>query len=129
MELYWKLQGFFPSLSFGSMRKKIPHIKVFKFLRAITKTLHGRGQELHIVVAPNQLTVRQWNNLSKFVDGVSLMTYDANVATGKPGPNAPIKWMRKTVKSFMKKGKDKDLVEPRKVLMGLNLYGWMFEPE
>jgi len=56
--------------------------------------------------------------MTRYVDRVSVMSYDANQA--QEGPNAPIAWV-KTVVSSMGRG---NMALRKKLLMGVPFYGW-----
>jgi len=58
------------------------------------------------------------------VDGLSLMTYDFSVGSGKAGPNAPLSWMRACVENL-----DPDEEHRKKILLGLNFYGYMYSAQ
>ncbi|PFX18879.1 Chitinase domain-containing protein 1 [Stylophora pistillata] len=59
--------------------------------------------------------------LAPVLDGFSLMTYDYS-SQGRPGPNAPLQWMKDCVLTLSpEKGKHRS-----KILMGLNFYGQEF---
>lgn len=62
-------------------------------------------QELILAVPPFQaahqgpvLAMPDFEELRAFVDFFSLMTYDAS-SSGKPGPNAPWKWVKSNVQA------------------------------
>ncbi|ESO08732.1 hypothetical protein HELRODRAFT_74077, partial [Helobdella robusta] len=68
------------------------------------------------------LTQLDFSRLIKFVDAISLMTYDYSEPS-RPGPNSPINWVEACV----------DFLEPnisspirKKILIGLNFYGYQF---
>ena len=42
------------------------------------------------------ITQKQFQQLEKFIDGFSLMTYDYNLHNA-PGPNAPLHWVKKNL--------------------------------
>ncbi|GFR53271.1 hypothetical protein Agub_g16062, partial [Astrephomene gubernaculifera] len=72
-------------------------------------------------------------DLAPHVDGFSVMTYDHNTATGRPGANCPLPWLQANIK-HMEKGPKRskepplpEAVRPR-VLLGANFYGWDFAP-
>ncbi|KAG2494753.1 hypothetical protein HYH03_006998 [Edaphochlamys debaryana] len=66
--------------------------------------------------------------LSKWVDGFSVMTYDYSSTQGRPGPNSPAHWVSANLE-VLKRGGEKDPVPPPpdlepKFLLGVNFYGW-----
>uniref|UniRef100_A0ACB8G2X6 Chitinase domain-containing protein 1 n=1 Tax=Sphaerodactylus townsendi TaxID=933632 RepID=A0ACB8G2X6_9SAUR len=68
----------------------------------------------------NQLgmfTKKEFDQLAPIVDSFSLMTYDYSTPQ-RPGPNAPLPWMRACVQMLDPESKWRS-----KILLGLNFYG------
>lgn len=53
------------------------------------------------------------------------MTYDYS-SVQRPGPNAPVSWIRKCVKTLVH---DKNDPKRAQILMGLNFYGYNYTPD
>ena len=62
----------------------------------------------------------------KSVRGLVLMTYDFSVNQGKQGPNAPVQWLQNVMQTVDKKLNRKFA---NRVMIGLNFYGYQFEPD
>lgn len=70
---------------------------------------------------PGSFDKNDFELLAPVLDGFSLMTYDYS-SQGRPGPNAPLQWMKDCVLTLSpEKGKQRS-----KILMGLNFYGQEF---
>ena len=67
------------------------------------------------------------------VDYVSLMTYDYSAGGGKPGPNAPVGWVKAAVDALLRgegvKGGEEGEGWREKVLVGINFYGMHWKGE
>ncbi|KAI8544985.1 hypothetical protein RHMOL_Rhmol07G0007800 [Rhododendron molle] len=61
-------------------------------------------------------------SLSDAVDGFSLMTYDFS-GPQRPGPNAPLKWIRSTVQLLLGPNSNGARSLAHKIFVGLNFYG------
>ncbi|XP_058225662.1 uncharacterized protein LOC131334578 [Rhododendron vialii] len=61
-------------------------------------------------------------SLSDAVDGFSLMTYDFS-GPQRPGPNAPLKWVRSTVQLLLGPTSNGARILAHKIFVGLNFYG------
>uniref|UniRef100_A0A8C4R3I0 Chitinase domain-containing protein 1 n=1 Tax=Eptatretus burgeri TaxID=7764 RepID=A0A8C4R3I0_EPTBU len=91
------------------------------------------GQKRRLVVQYSKTSVstpftagmfsqQEFDKLASLVDGFSLMTYDySNPA--RPGPNAPLQWVRSCVLSLDPQG-----IWREKILLGLNMYGMLYSP-
>ncbi|KAJ2945690.1 hypothetical protein O0L34_g528 [Tuta absoluta] len=67
----------------------------------------------------DEFFIQAFNDIYPYVEAVSVMTYDFSNAQ-KPGPNAPISWMRLCVEKLL----DGDDSQKRsKILLGMNFYG------
>ena len=56
--------------------------------------------------------------MAPLVDRIRMMTYDYSVASGEPGPVAPIRWVADTIDAVTK------LVPPEKIDLGIPTYGY-----
>uniref|UniRef100_UPI00358F012E chitinase domain-containing protein 1 isoform X2 n=1 Tax=Myxine glutinosa TaxID=7769 RepID=UPI00358F012E len=109
----------------GQKRSELVHL-----LAHLAESNHNAGLKT-IVVIPPPITAeqtagmfgqRELDKLASLVDGFSLMTYDySNPA--RPGPNAPLQWIRACVLSLDPQG-----IWREKILLGLNLYGMLYSP-
>lgn len=63
--------------------------------------------------------------LSPVVDFFSLMTYDFS-SVQRPGPNSPLEWTRECIQKLVP---DNDDPRRRQILMGLNFYGYNYNPQ
>ena len=76
-----------------------PYISNHLCYIGLTQTERGCTQELHLAVPPTVPAVlggpefrpADWKTLSKYLDGLSVMTYD--YARAGPAPNAPLPWI------------------------------------
>lgn len=72
---------------------------------------------------PGMFGREDFEKLAPVVDGFSLMTYDFS-SPGRPGPSAPLPWMRDCVQQL-----DPHSQWRQKILLGLNLYGLDFSTQ
>lgn len=100
----------------------------------IAKKLKSSKLDLILVIPPirkhtvDLFTKEHFEALYPVVTAFSLMTYDYS-SIQKPGANAPLDWVRKSVE-FICPSTTSDLTEKRKkILMGMNMYGSDFTPE
>lgn len=99
----------------GLLAIKQFHTAVFKFLAVLSSNLHvtrASHSQSHLqfwmVVPPMKpsmpgrpaLNWDDWGALAKICDGVAVMTYDA-ASPDKPGPNAPLDWMRSNLDAML----------------------------
>ncbi|KYR00277.1 chitinase domain-containing protein 1 [Tieghemostelium lacteum] len=100
------------------------------FLENLSNLLHKLGKQLFIVIQPIHknsqraisFTKEDVSELSAFVDGFSLMTYDFDP---RNADNSPIHWMRDNLKYFL--GDDIQNINQyisKKILMGVPFYGY-----
>lgn len=66
-----------------------------------------------------QISSQQYKEIVKYVDAVSLMTYDYSNPMN-PGPNSPIDWVQACVETLEP---DPSSPDRKKILLGLNFYG------
>ncbi|KAG8231878.1 hypothetical protein J437_LFUL011783 [Ladona fulva] len=114
------------------------------FISYTCKVLHTANLQCILVVPPARGMTKEifdkkdFDALEKDVDAFSLMTYDFS-SLQRPGPNAPIEWMRDCVEQLVPSpGKKEEIPaeemarfsEKRaKILIGLNLYGYSYTPD
>jgi len=93
--------------------------------------VRGAGKEFLLVVPPaspegvaSTFGAHEFRILRDSVDFFSLMTYDYPL---RPGPNAPIDWVRKCVEAIVPNDEvEEDLARRRQLLVGLNFYGYKY---
>lgn len=93
--------------------------------------VRGAGKEFLLVVPPaspegvaSTFGAEEFRVLRDSVDYFSLMTYDFPL---RPGPNAPIDWVRKCVEAIIPNDEqEEDLARRRQLLVGLNFYGYKY---
>ncbi|XP_048342643.1 chitinase domain-containing protein 1 [Sphaerodactylus townsendi] len=102
------------------------HTGLIHLLTHLSEALHQARLKLILVIPPavvpgtNQLgmfTKKEFDQLAPIVDSFSLMTYDYSTPQ-RPGPNAPLPWMRACVQMLDPESKWRS-----KILLGLNFYG------
>ncbi|XP_055711105.1 chitinase domain-containing protein 1 [Phlebotomus papatasi] len=76
----------------------------------------------------NLFTPQNFEYLYNYVSGFTIMTYDYSNAQ-RPGPNAPIKWVRDSIEYICPKTLRNYKEMRKKLLLGLNFYGNDFTPE
>lgn len=99
---------------------------VKKTIKGIAQGLKSRGKKFVLVIPPavyegdqpGMFDSKDFNDLKDYVDFFSLMTYDYSNPQ-RPGPNSPIKWVRKCVELI-----DPSSTDRSKILLGLNFYGF-----
>lgn len=69
-------------------------------------------------------TKKNFEALAPHIRFFSLMTYDYS-SVQRPGPNAPISWVRKCIEYLIPKAQDP---KRSQILMGLNFYGYHYTP-
>jgi len=105
--------------------------------------VRGAGKEFLLVVPPaspaegatttsgggassssSPFGAEEFRVLRDSVDYFSLMTYDYPL---RPGPNAPIDWVRRCVEAIVPEDEqEEDLARRRQLLVGLNFYGYKY---
>ncbi|XP_049848601.1 chitinase domain-containing protein 1-like [Schistocerca gregaria] len=93
------------------------------FLNSLANQLKKSNGQLILAIANDQRLFDHEDlvEFEPFVDYFSLMTYDYS-SPRKPGPSSPHEWALSIVKRLQ--GKDK--THSKKILMGVNLYGYDF---
>lgn len=76
----------------------------------------------------NLFTPQNFEYLYNYVSGFTIMTYDYSNAQ-RPGPNAPIKWVRDSIEYICPRTLRNYKEMRKKLLLGLNFYGNDFTPE
>lgn len=108
---------------FGGMMR--PELK--RLVREVAGELRHDGKTFVLVIPPvtsgGMFEEADFRDLVDSVDFFSLMTYDYSNPQ-RPGPNSPISWVEKCVKSI-----DPDGSNRAKILLGLNFYGFAYTAE
>lgn len=68
----------------------------------------------------DEFFIQAFNDIYPYVEAVSVMTYDFS-SPQKPGPNAPLYWMRLCVEKLV--DNEESSSKRSKILLGLNFYG------
>eukprot|EP01134_Creolimax_fragrantissima_P003586 CFRG3586T1 len=100
------------------------------FVRKVAEGLKKANLEMILVIPPmrynsEHMPVSPFDKqdfvvLKDSISFFSLMTYDFSL---RPGPNAPIDWVREAIKILVK---DSPVADRNKILVGLNFYGYDF---
>lgn len=92
--------------------------------------LKSAGLDLILVIPPHRdhmndlFSADNFNELYSSVTAFSLMTYDFSTIE-RPGANAPLHWIKNAVEHICpKKGRRR-----QKILLGLNMYGYDYQPQ
>jgi len=99
-------------------------------IKELGEVMMSRRQSLILVIPPpladinsqGFFTKDDFDLLAPMVEGFSLMTYDYP-SYGKPGPVAPIEWIKMCVESLVP---EKTMFR-QKILLGLNFYGYSYK--
>ncbi|XP_026318659.1 chitinase domain-containing protein 1 [Hyposmocoma kahamanoa] len=97
-----------------------------KFIQAFGLEMSEDNLSLILVYPPfrgfptDEFFIQAFNDIYPYVEAVSVMTYDFS-SPQKPGPNAPLYWMRLCVEKLI--DKDENPSKRAKILLGLNFYG------
>lgn len=104
---------------------------LYLLVSKLADSLHKDKMKIILVIPPlfyaskkpGAFDKHDFELLAPVLDGFSLMTYDFS-SNGRPGPNAPLQWMKDCVLLLSpEKGKQRS-----KILLGLNFYGQDFTP-
>ncbi|KAM7429736.1 Chitinase domain-containing protein 1 [Porites harrisoni] len=102
---------------------------LYLLVSKMADVLHKEKMKIILVIPPpfyageklGAFNKHDFELLAPVLDGFSLMTYDYS-SQGRPGPNAPLEWMKDCVLTLSpEKGKQRS-----KILLGLNFYGQDF---
>ncbi|XP_059052671.1 chitinase domain-containing protein 1 [Achroia grisella] len=100
--------------------------KSVKFIQQFGSEMSDDNLSLILVYPPfrgypnDEFFIQAFNDIYPYVEAVSVMTYDFSNPQ-KPGPNAPLYWMRLCVEKLI--DGDENPVKRLKILLGLNFYG------
>ncbi len=95
------------------------------FLRELADGLHAEGRILTVAVPPiydsdrgveSGYWVYDYASMGDIVDRIRIMAYDYSF--GKPGPIAPVEWVRRAVKAAKA-----EVADHSKLVLGIPLYG------
>jgi spore germination protein len=97
-----------------------------QFLRSMTTRMHSEGYVVMTAVAPKTSATQQgdwyeshdYKAHGQIVDYVILMTYEWGYSGGPPLPVSPIESVKKVLDFAV------SVIDPKKILMGINLYGY-----
>lgn len=110
--------------------------RIAQLVAAIGDELHRSGRLAVLVVPPcpddnddfeSPFDAGDFHALADHIDFFSLMTYDYSVHRRQAGPSAPIGWMERCVESIVPDASD--VKRRRQLLLGLNFYGFNFNPK
>ncbi len=97
------------------------------FLTELSTALRDRAKQLIVSVPPvygdggptdSGYWVYDYEAMAPLVDRIRVMAYDYSIASGDPGPIAPIQWVRDLVDAVT------ELVPPEKIDLGIPTYGY-----
>ncbi|VDM34722.1 unnamed protein product [Hydatigera taeniaeformis] len=107
------------------------------FLIELAKGLHADGKILILPIPPSvykgnlegRFGKTHFDMLVNYIDFFSLMTYDYSNPSA-PGENAPISWATQCVKNLVpdENGGKHPSTKRAKILLGVNFYGYDYEP-
>ncbi|KAH8409484.1 hypothetical protein KR222_006372 [Zaprionus bogoriensis] len=114
----------------GRIDDKILYAMVLQMAKELQK------QQLRLILVippqrkdmPNLFGEKHLDKLYKHVYAFSLMTYDFS-SLQRPGANAPLYWVRRTVEHMAPAGCHDVQLKRSKILMGLNMYGNDYTPD
>jgi HAD superfamily hydrolase (TIGR01509 family) len=98
------------------------------FVGELAKRLHADGRTLTVSVPPvfdagktdaSGYWVYDYAAITPLVDTLRVMAYDYSVASGSPGPIAPLSWVDAVIAGTAKVSGD-----PSKLVLGIPLYGY-----
>ncbi|KAJ8748479.1 hypothetical protein K2173_003376 [Erythroxylum novogranatense] len=124
--------------AYGVLHDPAMRNKALEFIKQLGNALHsvssardnGKHLQLIYVIGPprsEKLQVHDFGpddlqRLTDAVDGFSLMTYDFS-GPPNPGPNAPLKWIRFTLKLLLGTNPYTARTLVHKIFLGINFYG------
>ncbi|WP_374703030.1 polysaccharide deacetylase family protein [Neobacillus cucumis] len=89
-----------------------------KFINKVSKQFHQHGLLVSIDVPPNNTTF-DYTSLAKDVDRMFVMLYDQHNSLSKPGPVAPLDWVKESLKQLN--------IPSEKLIVSLGSYGYDWE--
>ncbi|CAB4006645.1 Chitinase domain-containing 1 [Paramuricea clavata] len=108
--------------------------ELYLLVSKLANALHSGDLKIILVVPPLAMndaaksrgvfSKEDFQLLYPVVDGFSLMTYDYSSHGGQAGPNAPLQWVRDSVKALSPDSNE----QRKKVFVGLNFYGMDYSP-
>ncbi|KAG5538245.1 hypothetical protein RHGRI_018988 [Rhododendron griersonianum] len=124
---------------YGVLQDPAMRDMALKFIKQLGQALHAvslersseqqRLQLVYVIGPPYSEKLQEHDfgpedlkSLSDAVDGFSLMTYDFS-GPQRPGPNAPLKWIRSTVQLLLGPSSNGARSLAHKIFVGLNFYG------
>ncbi|XP_049875703.1 chitinase domain-containing protein 1 [Pectinophora gossypiella] len=119
----WKFDGIVLEL-FSQIGKYAD--RSVKFIQQFGMEMNEEDLSLILVYPPfrgyptDEFFIQAFNDIYPYVEAVSVMTYDFS-SPQKPGPNAPLYWMRLCVEKLI--DNDESPSKRSKILLGLNFYG------
>ncbi|XP_010266473.1 PREDICTED: chitinase domain-containing protein 1 [Nelumbo nucifera] len=124
--------------AYGVLHDPDMRSKALQFIKKLGQELHSvssdRNPEYHlqlvyVIGPPHSENLQEHDfgpddlqNLSNAVDGFSLMTYDFS-GPYNPGPNAPLSWIRSTLKLLIGATGTSEKGLAHKIFLGINFYG------
>ncbi|PKA64229.1 hypothetical protein AXF42_Ash009449 [Apostasia shenzhenica] len=122
--------------AYGVLHDRNLRSTALEFIKQLGQSMHSVNslrnsnhlELIYVIPAPHSQNLAEYDfgpqdlrELSGFVDGFSLMTYDF-AGPQNPGPNAPLSWMRSSMQLLL--GGDHDGVNrSHMIFLGINLYG------
>ena len=108
--------------------------QLYLLVSKLANGLHSNDLKIILVVPPLAIndvaksggifSREDFQLLYPVVDGFSIMTYDYSSHGGQAGPNAPLQWVRESVKALSPDSNE----QRKKVFVGLNFYGMDYSP-
>ena len=102
------------------------------FLIAVGAALHAHSPPLSFTLVVRPAFERSpyyqhadFRYTAQHIDLLSLMTYDFSSSSTRPGPSAPLPWIRQSVRALL--GDDASPEDRAKVLVGVAFYGMRWE--
>jgi HAD superfamily hydrolase (TIGR01509 family) len=98
------------------------------FVGELAERLHGDGRTLTVSIPPvfdagqtddSGYWVYDYASITPLVDNIRVMAYDYSIASGPPGPIAPLAWVDSVIAGTAEASGD-----PSKLILGVPLYGY-----
>lgn len=96
-----------------------------RFMQKIYPQMKGMGKLTYMAVLPHVGSspevggVFDYGALTRYLDKVTIMTYDYDEAHGPPGPVAPFSWVESNIQEAIRQG-----FKPGKLSLGVAIYGY-----